>query len=99
MSKLYALLLPQNAPQFYISFPKLTNTAARFYLQAQAYRLAQPLTNAPIDYNEVPLSVIWVCLFFEDIFEFQSVTGMILVVGSGLNIFGSKNKQVIIKHI
>ena len=64
--------------------------AAGFYFLSQAYRLAQPSTIAPVEYVAVPLSVVWGYLFFKDIPEFQSVAGMILIVGSGLYIFGSK---------
>jgi drug/metabolite transporter (DMT)-like permease len=73
--------------------------AAGFYFLAQAYRLAQPSTIAPFEYIAVPLSVIWGYLFFKDILEFQSVIGIILIVGSGLYIFGTKkgltNKYVL----
>ena len=64
--------------------------AAGFYFLAQAYRLAQPATIAPFEYIAVPLSVVWGYLFFKDILEFQAIAGMILIVGSGLYIFGSK---------
>ncbi len=63
--------------------------ASGFYFLAQAYRLAQPSTIAPFEYIAVPLSVVWGYLFFKDILEFQSIAGMILIVGSGLYIFGS----------
>ena len=64
--------------------------AAGFYFLSQAYRLAQPSSIASFEYIAVPLSVIWGYLFFKDILEFQSIAGMILIVGSGLYIFGSK---------
>ncbi|MBW2410381.1 MAG: DMT family transporter [Deltaproteobacteria bacterium] len=64
--------------------------ASGFYFLAQAYRLAQPSTIAPFEYTAVPLSVVWGYLFFRDILVFQSIAGMILIVGSGLYIFGSK---------
>ena len=63
--------------------------AAGFYFLSQAYRLAQPSSIASFEYIAVPLSVIWGYLFFKDILEFQSVAGMILIVASGLYIFGS----------
>jgi multidrug transporter EmrE-like cation transporter len=63
--------------------------AAGFYFLSQAYRLAQPSSIACFEYIAVPLSVIWGYLFFKDILEFQSIAGMILIVGSGLYIFGS----------
>jgi drug/metabolite transporter (DMT)-like permease len=36
------------------------------------------------------LSVVWGYLFFKDILEFQSIAGMVLIIGSGLYILGSK---------
>ena len=73
--------------------------AAGFYFISQAYRLAQPSSIAPFEYIAVPMSVIWGYLFFKDILEFQSVIGMVLIVGSGLYIFGNKkgltNKYVL----
>jgi drug/metabolite transporter (DMT)-like permease len=53
------------------------------------YRLAQPSTIASFEYIAVPLSVVWGYLFFKDILELQSIAGMVLIVGSGLYIFGS----------
>ena len=73
--------------------------AAGFYFLSQAYRLAQPSTIAPFEYIYVPLSVVWGYVFWKDILEPQSVIGMVLIVGSGLYIFGSKklltNKYVL----
>ncbi len=65
--------------------------AAGFYCLSQAYRLAQPSVIAPFEYIAVPLGVIWGYLFFKDALGYQSVIGMILIVGSGLYIFGRKN--------
>ena len=64
--------------------------AAGFYCLSQAYRLAQPSMIAPFEYIAVPLSVIWGYMFFKDTLDYQSVTGMMLVVGSGLYIFRTK---------
>ena len=64
--------------------------AAGFYFLSQAYRLAQPSTIAPFEYIYVPLSIVWGYVFWKDILEPQSVIGMVLIVGSGLYIFGSK---------
>ena len=64
--------------------------AAGFYFLSQAYRLAQPSTIAPFEYISVPLSVVWGYVFWKDILEPQSVIGMVLIIGSGLYIFGSK---------
>jgi S-adenosylmethionine uptake transporter len=73
--------------------------AAGFYFLSQAYRLAQPSTIAPFEYISVPLSAIWGYLFWKDIPEIQSFIGMVLIVGSGLCIYGSKkgltNKYVL----
>jgi drug/metabolite transporter (DMT)-like permease len=66
--------------------------AAGFYFLSQAYRLAQPSTIAPFEYIAVPVSVIWGYLFFDDVLGYQSIIGMVLIVGSGLYIFGSKNE-------
>jgi S-adenosylmethionine uptake transporter len=64
--------------------------AAGFYCLSQAYRLAQPSTIAPFEYIYIPLSVVWGYVFWKDILEPQSVIGMVLIIGSGLYIFGSK---------
>ena len=64
--------------------------AAGFYFLSQAYRLARPSTIAPFEYIAVPLSVIWGFLFWNDILELQSLIGIVLIVGSGLYMFGSK---------
>ena len=64
--------------------------AAGFYFLSQAYRLAQPSTIAPFEYIYVLLSVIWGYVFWKEILEPQSIIGMVLIVGSGLYIFGSK---------
>lgn len=73
--------------------------ATGFYFLSQAYRLAQPSTIAPFEYISVPLSVVWGYVFWKDILEPQSVIGMVLIIGSGLYIFGSKklltNKYVL----
>lgn len=68
-----------------------TLAAAGFYLQSEAYRLAQPSKISWFECIAVPLSVIWGYLFWKDILEFQSILGMVLIVGSGLYIFGCKN--------
>lgn len=66
-------------------------SAAGFYCLSQAYRLAQPSVIAPFEYIAVPLGVIWGYLFFKDSLGYQSVIGMMFIVGSGLYIFGRKN--------
>ena len=66
-------------------------SAAGFYCLSQAYRLAQPSVIAPFEYIAVPLGVIWGYLFFKDTLGYQSFIGMMLIVGSGLYIFGRNN--------
>jgi S-adenosylmethionine uptake transporter len=74
-------------------------SAGGFYCLSQAYRLANPSTIAPFEYIYVPLSIVWGYVFWKDILELQTVIGMVLIVGSGLYIFGSKkvltNKYVL----
>ena len=73
--------------------------AGGYYFLSQAYRLGQPSTIAPFEYIAVPLSVVWGYVFWKDILELQAVIGMILIVVSGLYIFGNKklltNKYVL----
>jgi len=64
--------------------------AMGFYFLSQAYRLAQPSTIASFEYTAVPLSVVLGYIFWKDILEPQSIIGIMLIVGSGLYIFGSK---------
>lgn len=66
-------------------------SAAGFYCLSQAYSLAQPSVIAPFEYIAVPLGVIWGYLFFKDSLGYESVIGILLIVGSGLYIFGHKN--------
>jgi drug/metabolite transporter (DMT)-like permease len=90
--------LPSQGDLFLLIIIGLT-AAAGFYFLSQAYRLGQPSTIAPFEYISVPLSVVWGYVFWKDILEPQSVIGMVLIVGSGLYIFGSKtiltNKYVL----
>jgi len=64
--------------------------ATGFYFQSQAYRLARPSKIAPFEYIGVPLSVFWGYLIWKDMLDFQSLLGMLLIVGSGLYIFRGK---------
>jgi drug/metabolite transporter (DMT)-like permease len=72
--------------------------AAGFYFLSQAYRLAQPSTIAPFEYIAVPLSVVWGYVVWKDILEPQSIIGLVLIVGSGLYIFGRK-KTFVSKYV
>jgi drug/metabolite transporter (DMT)-like permease len=64
--------------------------ALGFYFLSQAYRLASPSTIAPYEYTAVPLNVVLGYIFWKDILGPQSIIGIMLIVGSGLYIFGSK---------
>ena len=64
--------------------------ALGFYFLSQAYRLAPPSAIAPFEYTAVPLSVVLGFIFWKDIPGPQSIIGIVLIVGSGLYIFGSK---------
>jgi drug/metabolite transporter (DMT)-like permease len=64
--------------------------ALGFYFLSQAYRLAPPSTIAPFEYTAVPLSVVLGFIFWKDVPGPQSIIGIVLIVGSGLYIFGSK---------
>ena len=64
--------------------------ALGFYFLSQAYRLAPPSAIAPFEYTAVPLSVLLGFIFWKDILGPQSIIGIVLIVGSGLYIFGSK---------
>jgi drug/metabolite transporter (DMT)-like permease len=72
--------------------------AAGFYFLSQAYRLAQPSTIAPFEYVAVPMSVVLGYVVWNDILEPQSIIGLVLIVGSGLYIFGRK-KTFASKHV
>jgi len=64
--------------------------AAGFYSLSQAYRLGPPATIAPFEYISVPLGALWGYVFWKDVLGLQTIIGMILIVGSGLYIFGSE---------
>ncbi len=64
--------------------------ALGFYFLSQAYRLAPASAIAPFEYTAVPLSVVLGYIFWKDILGPQSIIGIILIVGSGLYIFGRK---------
>jgi drug/metabolite transporter (DMT)-like permease len=73
--------------------------ATGFYFLSQAYRLGSPAAIAPFEYISVPLGVLGGYIFWKDVLGLQSIIGMVLIVGSGLYIFGSKkfltNKYVL----
>ncbi len=64
--------------------------ALGFYFLSQAYRLAAPSAIASFEYIAVPLSAVLGYIFWKNIPGPQSIIGIMLIVGSGLYIFGSK---------
>jgi drug/metabolite transporter (DMT)-like permease len=64
--------------------------ALGFYFLSQAYRLAPPPAIAPFEYIAVPLSVVLGYIFWKDALGPTATIGIMLIVGSGLYIFGSK---------
>jgi drug/metabolite transporter (DMT)-like permease len=64
--------------------------ALGFYFLSQAYRLAPASAIAPFEYTAVPLSAVLGYIFWEDILGSQSIIGIVLIMVSGLYIFGSK---------
>jgi drug/metabolite transporter (DMT)-like permease len=81
--------VPEGGDLFLLIFLGLIASLG-FYFLSQAYRLAPPSTIASYEYTAVPLSVILGYIFWKDIPGPQSVIGIMLIVGSGLYIFGSK---------
>lgn len=69
---------------FFLGIGLLASVA--IYFLSQAYRLGQPSKIAPFEYIAVPLSVIWGYFIWKDVFELQSIIGVILIIGSGLYI-------------
>ena len=63
-------------------------TAVGFYCLSQAYRMAEPASIAPLEYIAVPLSVLWGYLFWNEALPLRSYVAMLLIIGSGLYIFG-----------
>ena len=81
--------LPAQADLFLLILVGLI-AALGFYFLSQAYRLAPPSVIAPFEYTAVPLSVVLGYIFWKDILGPQSIIGIVLIVGSGLYIFGRK---------
>lgn len=58
--------------------------AAGFYCISQAYRLGEANSIAPFEYSSLPVAVLWGWLFWGDIPGSTTITGSMLIVGSGL---------------
>ena len=67
-------------------------TAIAIYCLSQAYRLSQPSTVAPFEYIAVPLSAIWGKLFWNDLLDFHTIFGMLMIVSSGLYIYVGRKR-------
>lgn len=54
------------------------------FLISQAYRNSEAAFVAPFEYIAMPLSIFWGLLIFNTIPDLQSLTGMLMIIGSGL---------------
>ena len=57
------------------------------YSISQAYRLAQPATEAPFEYIAMPLAVLWGWLLWDYLPSAQILVGITLIMGAGLYVF------------
>jgi len=57
------------------------------YCLTQAYRLEQPSKIAPFEYVAVPVGAFWGYFLWNDVLDFQTIVGILLIMGSGLYIF------------
>lgn len=57
------------------------------YLLFQAYRVARPAVLAPFEYVALPLALFWGVLLWGDWPDAVAMSGMALIVGSGLYVF------------
>lgn len=57
------------------------------YLLFQAYRVARPAVLAPFEYAALPLALFWGVLLWGDWPDAVAMSGMALIVGSGLYVF------------
>jgi drug/metabolite transporter (DMT)-like permease len=84
---------PDQVDLFLIALTGMISAAGLYFL-SQAYRLAPSSMIAPIEYVAVPMSVAWGYIVWNDILEPRSIIGLVLIVGSGLYIFGGKKAAV-----
>ena len=71
------------------------------FLISQAYRNAEAAFVAPFEYIAMPLSICWGFFIFNTIPDFQSLAGMLLIIGSGLFIIWreTSNKKKILDQL
>lgn len=78
-----AWILPTALDMFLMSLTGVI-AAIGFFALAQAYRIAEATVVAPFEYAMLLMGVIWGFLFWQEVPDFYSILGMILVVCSGL---------------
>lgn len=66
-------------------------SAAGSWLVSQGYRIAAAASVAPFEYTALALSVVWGLLFWGDLPDVYTVTGMLLIAGSGLLVIWREN--------
>jgi len=64
--------------------------AGGFYCLSQAYRLSRPSFVAPFEYTAVPISCFWGYLLWQEVLNPLSVSGILLIIGSGLYLFAPR---------
>jgi drug/metabolite transporter (DMT)-like permease len=62
--------------------------AMGFYCLSQAYRSIHPAVIAPLEYIAVPLSAFWGYIVWHETLDLQSVSAIVVIIGSGLYILG-----------
>jgi S-adenosylmethionine uptake transporter len=62
-----------------------------FLLLTSAYRISDPATVAPFEYSGLIISIIAGYLFWGDVLSFRELSGMVLIVGSGIFLFYREN--------
>ena len=65
--------------------------AAGGYLLSQAYRVAAASAVAPFEYSALALAVLWGILIWGDWPDLPTISGIALIVGSGLLVFYREN--------
>jgi len=57
------------------------------YMLSQAYRVAEANVIAPFEYVVLPLAILWGYLFWNEVPDFKTMIGILLIGGSGLYVF------------
>jgi drug/metabolite transporter (DMT)-like permease len=65
------------------------------YFVSQAYRIGQPATIAPFEYIAVPLSVLWGFLLWGEVPGIHTLSGSVLIIGSGLYLLRREPKHAV----